>query len=474
MRRDGETVSELRKLGLLPGKPAGNQADQRRSSSIMRMTECRDGREDSGSDKRPVWWNQPVRGGMKKLWIRGDRLPAIIIGLFCAGFAAATAPGPCFEYHWQGGRAAYQRVELALETTGVVRVTLDPRDGARIAYATEFSDAEHAGFLACLRAAGSLAAAPPSGMAPGRHAGHHEARCVIRLDGVEHTGCWRDPEQAEPLTTLVWQLVAQAAAMHALTNAGDWYHQVAGAVNPRLAGTKVLQPDRFKAPLMTAVRSGPDRSKLQIAMESLAWVTTPLEFAGFVALELASPRRATMLGLIGSDPFCGNIPATHLHAMGPVYFDFVKTHAADRDRLTPAEQQAWSMFVGRLGTLRYQPALPMLKDWFDASSQHAPDAGLIPLARLGRAGLAVLVPALDDPREARRQLAIELIVIAARGGPRAGFADPLSEPEYRAMRTLFETAVLPRLKTMAESDPAPAVRLAARKAGEEIRRHLDE
>jgi hypothetical protein len=177
---------------------------------------------------------------------------------------------------------------------------------------------------------------------------------------------------------------------------------------------------------------------------------------------------------VGTHPFHGNIPVEHWRALCPLYLAFARDARGRQDKLTKAVAQALSDFTRMLGETRYAPAIPVLKTWFEAHRKPYVDSSFTPLAKMGEASLTALIPYLRSDVESYRVNAIELLVIAARGGPRAGFANPLPEQEYARMIPVFREQVIPRLVELAERDSSAKVQAKAKTAVEEINKHLKE
>ena len=260
---------------------------------------------------------------------------------------------------------------------------------------------------------------------------------------------------------MIGKLTAQAFALQAIESDGD-IGVAACAVSPTLAGGKALQPGTLKKPLMTYVRGHHTRQKVQCSLEALSYVTTPEEYRGFISLGLSdSSQRETLLSIIGSHPYCGNIPDAHLKSLCPIYLSYVRGAASREAGLTQVEKETLESFAYLLGDSRYEPAIPVLLKWFEARDQPGADASLTPLAKMGEAGLAALVPYLNSPKDNYRLNAIELLAIASRSGPHAGFSNPLTEYEYGRMTPIFVDKVIPRLRELTGNDPSKLVRKRA-------------
>jgi hypothetical protein len=405
---------------------------------------------------------------------------AVLLGLVCLGSALApdrassAEPGeaPSFiEYRCHGADSPYQEVSITIAGTGGARVVTRRHVGPGVDYKTQLSR-EELGALKTLVHSTDFFAQPEKDGTGARDVGATEL--TVRSGDDTRTLSFHYRPSMQPLTEVLWKLVAQAEAVRAIEGDGDIY-TASAVVNPRQAGMKALQPDRLKEPLMAYVCAHTDRQKVEWALEGLAFVTTPEEFSGFVALRLEDAKqRDLFLGLVGTHPFWGNIPESHLKALCPVYLAFARDARARTHALEKAEQQALGDFTRLLGDIRYQPAIPVLTKWFEQHREPYVDASLTPLARMGTSSLTVLVPYLQSSEECYRVNAIELLVLASRTSPRAGFSNPLSEYEFGQMIPVFTNTVIPKLVTLAGQDPSAKVKATAGKAVEEIGRRVRE
>jgi hypothetical protein len=396
-----------------------------------------------------------------------------LITLGLCGLAAATLAGedPFVAFTWQGGRSPYKSVQVTINAGGATEVFVAKRDGPVTNYATKLSRNE----LGALRetiAAVKFFSRPDEDELRKLDGGR--TTLTIRLGEQERTIACAHCAGLDPVAGMMWQLVAQGEAVWALEHDGDIYI-ASGAVNAQLAGRKALQPAQLKEPLRQYIATHEDRQRVEWALTGLAFVTTAEELAAIVAKGLEKPGpREVLLTITGSHPFTGNIPAEHGRALCPLYLAFVRDARGRQDKLTKAEAQALTEFTRMLGELRYAPAIPMFKTWFEAHQKPYVDGSFTPLAKMGLASLEALIPYLRSENENYRLNAVELLVIASRGGPRAGFSNPLPAEEYARMIPMFTDTVLPRLVEMAERDTSAKVKAKAGQAAEEIQKHVKE
>jgi hypothetical protein len=405
-----------------------------------------------------------------------DRITRLLgvtgLGLLLAGATAVAAESLFVDYEWQGGHSPYKTVNVGIADDGATRVTIAKHSGPAVDYQTALSR-EELGALGALVASTEFFTRPATELDISPDTG--QTTLTISLPPQRpRTLSYRSCRDLDPLTAVLWKLVAQAEAVSALKADEDIY-RATNVVKPTMAGAKALQPERLKEALGTYLRTHRDRQRVAWALEALAFVTTEEEFSGFVALALKEPQqREVFLTIVGSHPFVGNIPASHWQALCPTYLAFTREARARQEPLTDAEKQALSEFTQMLGETRYQPAIRVLKTWFEAHQKPYVDGSFTPLAKMGLAGLEALVPYLQSPAENHRLNAIELLVIAARNGPRSGFANPLPAQEYGRMMSVFTNTVIPQLTKLSEQDAAPKVKAAAGKAITEIQQRLEE
>jgi hypothetical protein len=402
----------------------------------------------------------------------------ILIGL-AVTFLGVTATGaqdqpkhePFLEFAWQGGRSPYRTVQVTISAAGAARVLVAKQVGPAMNYATTLSPEELAAMRDTIQAV-QFFTRPDENKAPLPDAGR--TTLTVRLGEQERTVSCAHCGDLEPLTVMMWQLAAQGEAVEALARDED-IHTSTAVVNSRLAGRKALQPAQLKEPLLKYVQTHADRQRVEWALTALAFVTTAEEFGKVVAQGVDDPQqRDVLLTIVGTHPFHGNIPVEHWRALCPLYLAFARDARGRQDKLTKTEAQALSDFTRMLGETRYQPAIPVLKTWFEAHRKPYVDGSFTPLAKMGEASLTALIPYLRSDVESYRVNAIELLVIAARGGPRAGFANPLPEQEYARMIPVFREQVISRLVELAERDSSAKVQAKARTAVEEINKHVKE
>lgn len=299
-----------------------------------------------------------------------------------------------------------------------------------------------------------------------------ESVLKINSEGSERTLTYHYRPQLSPLTQPIWKLITQAFTTKAIESDIDIY-TATGAVQPTHSGMKVLQPEALKAPLMTYIRDHDDRQKVQWSLEALAWITTPEEYSGFVSIGIEAHRtRDTILTIIGTHPFYGSIPDSHLQALCPIYLSYAKDFHSRLNQLSSAEKEALSDFTRLLGETRYEPAIPLLTQWFDDHIEPYITTSLTPLAKMGSASLRSLTPYLERPEEPYRLNAIELLTIASRLGPHGGYANPLTDNELGRMIPIYTDNILPQLMEMSQSDPSRTVRDKATKALDEIQNQI--
>ncbi len=309
------------------------------------------------------------------------RYSIFILSLILAAVAGAQEV-PLLAYQWKGGHSPYKQIGVVIMPAGEATVSWQKHQSPQLEYRTTLSAEEIEALQALIRSTDffSQTGGNPVDL---RDAG--EIELTIRNGGQGKTMKYvRLPELA-PMEEMIGKLTAQALALQAIESDGD-LGTAACAVSPTLAGRKALQPGALKKPLMTYVRSHHTRQKVQYALEALSYVTTPEEYRGFISLGLSdSLQRETLLSIIGSHPYCGNIPDAHLKSLCPIYLSYVSNAASRKAGLTQVEKEALESFTYLLGDSRYEPAIPVLLKWFEAHDRPGADASLTPLAKMGEA-----------------------------------------------------------------------------------------
>ncbi len=378
---------------------------------------------------------------------------------------------PFIDFAWQGGRSPYRTVRVTVTTTGAAEVAVTKQAGPPIAYGTSLTCAELNGLRDAIQA-GKFFTRPEQDERAMKDTG--VTTLTVRVGEQGRSFSYRHCPDLEPVSRMLWGLVVQAEAIRALERDDDIY-QSTGVVNNRSAGSKALQTAALKEPLLKYVQAHGDRQRVEWALTALAFVTTAKEFGEIVAQGVADPKqREVLLTIIGTHPFHGNIPVEHWLALCPVYLAFARDARPRQNQLTKAEAQALGEFTRMLGETRYVLAIPVLKTWFEAHEKPYVDGSFAPLAKMGLASLEALTPYLRSEKESYRLNTIELLVIASRGGPRAGFSNPQTEQEYARMIPMFTDTVIPQLVEMAERDPSAKVKTKAGKGVEEIQKHVKE
>jgi hypothetical protein len=370
---------------------------------------------------------------------------------------------PLLSYHWSGGLSPYEEVRVLISPSGSASVSGKKQGLPPVDYHTELLPDEVAALRALIRST-DFFNQPDQDTSPATDVG--ETVLKVHAEGKSRILTYGHRPSLEPLNHFIWKLITQAFALQAIESDGDIY-TATGAVTPTSAAPKALQPQALKAPFMWYVRNHNARQKVQWALEALASITTPEEFCGLVAMGIEEDNQK-FLGIIGTHPFCDNIPDSHLKALCPIYLSFARNAHPHIAQLSSTEINTLYDFTRLIGKTRYEPAIPLLTQWFEEQDQPYVTASLCPLAEMGVKSLQVLTPYLDRPEEAYRINATELLAIASRLGPNGGFANPLSSYEFGRMIPVFTKTVIPRLRDLSENDPSPKVKKMAAEALEEI------
>lgn len=391
--------------------------------------------------------------------------PVILILAFVASVAADDEP--FLTYDWGGGYSPYKQVRVIISSSGTATVTGEKQGLAPVDYRTELTPEEMAALRVLIRST-EFFSQPDQDTSFVTDVG--EAVLTVHAEGKNRTLTYRYRPSLDPLIHSIWKLITQAIALQAIESDGDIY-TATGAVNPRHAGAKALQPYALREPFMSYIRNHDNQQKVRWAFEALAWITTPEEYCGFVSLGIEDhhlkDKYLSVIGMLG-----GNVPESHLHALCPVFLSFARDAHPRIADLNSTEKEALSGFTSLLGETRYQPAIPMLRQWFEEHDQPYITTSLTPLAKMGVNSLRTLAPYLERPEEAYRINAIELLTIASRLGPNGGYANPLSSYEYGQMIPVFTETVIPRLRELSENDPSGKAKKRAAEALEEIEKQI--
>ncbi len=300
----------------------------------------------------------------------------------------------------------------------------------------------------------------------------------INLDGKSHTVTYQMSKTIVPLDACLWGLLTQAEAIYDLKEHGQAYP--AGlAVNPRLAGVKAFQPYRLVEPLETFITKSTDTENLNRALEALAWCSTTDQWFSFLETLLKqadTERYAQMMVLLTASPFDGNIPESHLKAMGPLLLAYLEKAYVHYRELSNQEQMALYLGMRMLGTVHYAPALGFLKSVFDSHDQKDPSPELIPIRNMGSKGILLLASYLEHPSAHKRMNATESIGMAYtthRYRTGVDLFKPVDDEEYVHMIELFDQRLRSVLERLAEKDVSPEVQSKAKKALQEIREEIN-
>lgn len=389
----------------------------------------------------------------------------MVVVLSLSGIARAVED-PLLTYEWRGGLSQYKEIDVTISQAGEAKVVAHRHDLPALEYRTSLSVEEVAAIRTLVRSTGFFSH-PAVVSRPGA-TDVGETKIAVHIGNQRNTVTFGYSPSLNPLVHAIEKLIAQASALQAIESDGDIYTAI-GAVIPLHAGTKALQAVKLKEPLMRYIHAHDDGQKVEWALEALAWITTPEEYSGFISMGMEEPaQRGKILRIIGTHPYCGNIPESHLAALCPVYLSFLRDAYPRLAELDRAEKESLLSFARLLGETRYAPAVPLFMERFESDDRAYVDASLAPLASIGFESVQALAPYLDSPDENRRIKAILLITVAVRGGPHGGYANPLPRHEFDSMSEMLVRSVVPRLRQMSEKDPSDMVKNNARAAVTEI------
>ncbi|MEY2537403.1 MAG: hypothetical protein QOG67_1143 [Verrucomicrobiota bacterium] len=375
-------------------------------------------------------------------------------------FGQGASGEPFLSYRWHGGLSPYNEIAIGIESNGHAHVRSERLRSKPHEYDTELTKEELEALRTMVRST-DFFSQPEKDSEFATDVG--ETELTISQDSRTRKLTFGYRPALDPLCWFLRKLHTQAEAFRSLAEK-DIY-EVLTALAPNYASPKVLQPQRLKQPLMTYLIAETSNQKIQWALEALATLTTPEEFAGFIARQNFLEH--------GVLPDYGNFPETHRLALCPLYLAFLKEKYP---HLSQFEKQAdWRAegMVRALGDLRYRPAIPFFMKWFDGNKNPGAGFGLAPLAQMESAGIPPLAAQLDNPSETLQQSAIELLTIASKDSPQRGLPNVVSKWEYSEMTKLFTRTVLPKLEQLAANDSSATTRKKAAAAIEEIKKEID-
>jgi hypothetical protein len=167
-----------------------------------------------------------------------------------------------------------------------------------------------------------------------------------------------------PLEEAIHKLINQGIVTQGLQTKTD-VAQAAAACSPLFAGRKVYCPRLLVAPLKQFVAECADIQRMQSVLAGLAWVLSEQEWVGFTSSQVAKAsgdRQAIILIVLSSSGLCGSIPEPHAKALLPLLAHQLDVHTHSPKPITAQMDQALDGIIGRIEALRYDRAVPLLKD----------------------------------------------------------------------------------------------------------------
>ncbi|MEX0655229.1 MAG: hypothetical protein WD151_13985 [Phycisphaeraceae bacterium] len=222
------------------------------------------------------------------------------------------------EYERTGSRA-YAKVAVDVLDDGTARIVVDKHDGQPAFECTaELSPAEMMWFRTLLRTTDFFNPDRLEREALGGHEGITTVRAQI--DGQELQARFGRDDSFDELSGAMFRLIRQAEVMKRLQRDYNAYE-----VRTALTNQRVLQPSAFVQPLMVHIQE--EHNQLDHALIALAWITTPEQWGGVLAIALeqatdephregsALSRRQLLLNVITNHPFYMDLPASHTEAL---------------------------------------------------------------------------------------------------------------------------------------------------------------
>jgi hypothetical protein len=369
--------------------------------------------------------------------------------------ALPALAGPYLTYSTRGERMSW---EMTVQPGGEVAIDLKDHKG-EFKYDTRLNPEELQAVKAQVKAVDFFSLPEDPGERPLRS---HFAIIRACVDDGARQRCVKayDDGPLDPFAKLLYRLVAQAEILRALRTETDSFYLVPTAFSTNLAGAKVLQPAALRPALIEYFQTHEDLGKISQVFEALCWSMTPEELLGFTANQLEQPaRRGLMLQVLMGAP--GNWPETTQRALCPVYVAYLREAAPRRAQLSSEEGNYSREFMSRLGQEHYQPALPLLLQWFDEWDRNYVQVTFSPLAYLGESILRPMLTRLETPNEERQLNAIQVMLYASRAKPIAQFATRQQHSYYAQTAKELRQLTLPALQRLASDDPSPKVRQKA-------------
>lgn len=269
----------------------------------------------------------------------------------------------------------------------------------------------------------------------------HEGVIQLRIEaGDQHYEIHSfDRLGLQPLRELIWRLVTQCEVYWGLVNEGN-VHALRTAVSPRAAGAKVLDAQAFLHALVEYIDGSDNSSDIRIGLETLQYMLSPQEFAGFISQRLKLDGNQDLW--FYAIPY-GNLEDAHRMALMPLSLSLL----VELDQASDPSEFDQSIFASLLNTLgnnRYVPAIPFILSLESYYSLPYLDGHIAKLSEMG-------FPALDPintlmgSNDCNIQLnACELMLLSARLNPHAEYSHPVSEGEYSRISQYISEFLLPK------------------------------
>jgi hypothetical protein len=302
---------------------------------------------------------------------------------------------------------------------------------------------------------------------PRRAGSDFAAHLRITSQGKTRTVVYSHLPELGLLHDLLWKAIQQGVVLRQLRVEQN-AHLALCAVNPRLTGSKVLDPRALEEPLRALAAT--TRAQLTPALEALSYLLTEDQWLGFLWRQLTTgdPDRTTLvLRVISDHPFYANIPKTHVKPICVLLTHQLRGAVANYAALPEERCMALRRAIRFLGEQRHKDAIPVLAK--AAVCGYLECAGAVQaLYRMVPDGLDPLEGLLDNPdNEIRRAAAVALGDLLYQSAVRTGPGAPTKEQQHAILERL-RTTTAAKLRGLAAHDRAFAVREAAKKSLERI------
>jgi hypothetical protein len=235
---------------------------------------------------------------------------------------AASAESPEISFRSEGGHSPYRNISVLIDANGHVTATITRQTAKQKDYSTVLNQYEIAALELAISSSDIFALKQPdAGALLPRDTGTAVVSVKTRSGQRELT--YAHIPSLRPLEDFVWRIVTQADLSDASQD-NDRMYELLGAIDPRHAANKVLQPYVFRDSLVTSLATQTDFQKVAWRLQALSCIMTPTEFSGLVSSQLdrSDLERWRFWLTTLSTPECyNNLQKEHLFSLFPLFTD---------------------------------------------------------------------------------------------------------------------------------------------------------